>query len=111
MNPAPNLLVINPGSTSTKFGLYRDETPLVVRSLQHSKAELAAGGKDVLSQLQMRLGRIEGELEACGLPLDGIVAVVGRGGLLRPVQSGAYRVNEQMLEELRRAERGEHAAN
>ncbi len=111
MSLAPNLLAINPGSASTKFGLYRDEEPLLVRNLQHSKEELAAGGTDVLSQLQMRLQRIEDELEAGGLPLDGIAAVVGRGGLLRPVKGGTYRVNEVMLEELRRAARGDHAAN
>ena len=43
MTVAPNLLAINPGSASTKFGLYRDAEPMLVRSLQHSKAELAAG--------------------------------------------------------------------
>ena len=111
MSLTPNLLAINPGSASTKFGLYCDEMPVLVRNLQHSKAELTSGGPNVLSQLHMRLQRIENELEASGLPLNGIVAVAGRGGLLRPVQGGTYRVNDAMLEELRRAERGEHAAN
>jgi butyrate kinase len=108
---APNLLAINPGSASTKFGLYCDAEPLLVRNLQHSKAQLTACGSAVLSQLQLRLQSIESELEACGLQLDRIAAVVGRGGLLRPVPGGAYRVNDAMLGELRRAERGDHAAN
>jgi butyrate kinase len=111
MSLPPNLLAINPGSTSTKFGLYLDDEPLLVRNLQHSKAELASCGPDVLTQLQLRLQCIENELEACGLRLDRIVAVVGRGGLLRPVPSGTYHVNDEMLDELRRAERGHHAAN
>lgn len=111
MRSDPNLLAVNPGSSSTKFALYRDEKQLVVRNLQHSKAELVKCGPAILSQLEMRLARMEDELEACGMRLDGIAAVVARGGLLRPVQGGTYRVNEAMLEELRQAERGEHAAN
>ena len=111
MTLAPNLLAINPGSASTKIGLYHDTNPLLVRNLQHNQAELAACGPDVLCQLQRRLQSIENELEACGMRLDGIQAVVGRGGLLRPLPGGAYRVNDEMLDELRRAERGQHAAN
>lgn len=111
MSLAPNLLAINPGSASTKFGLYRNEEPLLVRNLQHDKVELAASGPEILSQLQLRLRCIDSELEAAGLPLDRIVAVVGRGGLLRPVAGGAYLVNDKMLNELRRAERGQHASN
>jgi butyrate kinase len=111
MTVAPNLLVINPGSASTKFGLYHDAEPLLIRNLQHSKASLAACGSGVLAQLQLRLQGIENELEASGMRLDGIAAVAGRGGLLRPVPGGVYHVNDAMLEELRRAERGDHAAN
>jgi butyrate kinase len=111
MTAVPNLLAINPGSTSTKLGLYRDTEPLLVCNLQHSQAELAACGADVLCQLPGRLQRIERELEASGMRLNGIAAVVGRGGLLRPLASGAYRVNQEMLDELRRGERGQHAAN
>jgi butyrate kinase len=105
------LLLINPGSASTKFGLYRDEEPLLVCNLQHDKAQLAACGPEILSQLPLRLQCIDEGLETSGLPLDRIVAVVGRGGLLRPVAGGAYLVNDEMLAELRRAERGQHAAN
>jgi len=111
MSLAPNLLAINPGSASTKFGLYRDEEPLLVRNVQHDKAELTNCGPDILSQLQLRLQCIDDELEIAGLSLNSIVAIVGRGGLLRPVKSGAYLVNDEMLSELRCAERGQHAAN
>ncbi len=111
MSLPPNLLAINPGSLSTKFGLYRDDQPLLVRNLQHGKAELASRGHDILSQLELRLQCIEDELEASGLRLSDLAAVVARGGLLHPVPGGTYRVNDRMLDELRRAERGEHAAN
>jgi len=111
MSLQPNLLAINPGSTSTKFGLFRDDEPLLIRNLQHSKAELTSCGQDILSQLELRLQCIEDELEASALRLDGLVAVVGRGGLLHPVPGGTYRVNDRMLDELRRAERGDHASN
>ncbi len=111
MTAGPNLLAINPGSASTKFGLYRDAEPLLVCNLQHSQAELAACGPDVLSQLQRRLESIESRLEGSGIRLDDLAAVVGRGGLLCPLAGGAYRVNQEMLDELRRGERGQHAAN
>ena len=111
MNSAPNILAIDPGSTSTKIALYRDAEPLLERCLRHDKTELAACGPDMLSQLQLRLERIDDELEASGMRLHGIEAVVGRGGLLHPVAGGTYRVNDEMLEELRRAQRGDHASN
>lgn len=111
MNAAPNILAINPGSTSTKIALYHDANPLLERCLKHDKVELAACGTQMLAQLPLRLKCIDDELEASGLRLDHIEAVVGRGGLLRPVAGGTYRVNDEMLDELRRAERGDHAAN
>lgn len=111
MNATPNILAIDPGSTSTKIALYRDMEPLLQCNLRHNKDELAGCGPDMLSQLELRLERIDEELEASGMRLDCIEAVVGRGGLLRPVAGGIYRVNDEMLEELRRAERGDHAAN
>jgi butyrate kinase len=111
MSLAPNILAINPGSASTKIGLFHDAEPMLIRNLQHDKAELASGGEEILRQLPMRLQRVEDELEACGLQLSRIQAVVGRGGLLRPLPGGTYHVNDEMLEELRRGERGQHAAN
>ncbi len=123
-----DILVINPGSTSTKFAVYRDAEPVFVVNLRHSAEELAPfRGKPILDQQEFRRRMVEGELRKHGyefdrraLPLsrDAISrdrgqlhAVVGRGGLLHPLASGTYRVNDEMLEELRRAERGEHAAN
>ncbi|MDT8067466.1 MAG: butyrate kinase [Terriglobia bacterium] len=106
------ILVINPGSTSTKFGLYRDRQPLFVTNLRHSAEELEPfRGRPILDQQEFRRLKIEEELSSHGHKISELSAVVGRGGLLRPVASGTYRVNDEMLDELRRAERGEHASN
>ncbi len=106
------ILVINPGSTSTKFAVYADEKPEFTANLRHSDAELEQfRGRPVLDQQPFRAALIEGELDRAGYALKDLHAVVGRGGLLRPLASGTYRVNQTMLEELRAAERGEHASN
>jgi butyrate kinase len=106
------ILVVNPGSTSTKFALYEDAEPVFVVNLRHSAEELAQfRGQPVLDQQEFRRNRIADELEKRGCDISKLAAVVGRGGLLRPLASGTYRVNDEMLDELRGAERGEHASN
>ena len=106
------IIVINPGSTSTKFALYENEHPLFVSNLRHTDGELAPfRGKPILEQAGFRRAAILAELKSRGHETAEISAAVGRGGLLRPLGSGTYRVNDAMLEELRRAERGEHASN
>jgi len=104
------ILAINPGSTSTKFALYAGERPVLVKNFRHSDAELAPfRGRPVLDQHEFRAAQIEAALdEASSVALD---AVVGRGGLLPPLGSGTYEVNQAMLDELRAARRGEHASN
>ncbi len=106
------ILAINPGSTSTKFAVYCDERPCLVKNIRHSEAELAPfRGRPILDQQQFRSAQIEAALEEEGHDAGKLNAVVGRGGLLPPLNSGTYAVNEAMLEELRLAKRGEHAAN
>src|SRR6516225_7552041 len=107
------VLVINPGSTSTKIAVYSNEVPALVRTIAHSEADLMPfRGRPILDQIEFRKAAIEDELRGAGFgrrtPLH---AVVGRGGLLRPVPSGVYCVNDAMLDELRLAPFGEHAAN
>ncbi|HWR36110.1 MAG TPA: butyrate kinase [Clostridia bacterium] len=109
---ASNVVVINPGSTSTKFALYAGDQPVFTQTLRHSDEEMACfKGRAILEQSDFRRRLIEAELEQRGFKLSQIDAVAGRGGLLKPLASGTYRVNDVMLEELRRAERGEHASN
>lgn len=108
--PGRRVLVINPGSTSTKVAVYEDDRPLFVGQAEHSAAELAALG-GIAAQEPLRRKAALDLVAAAGLDLSGVVAVVGRGGLLKPVAAGVYRVTPAMLADLRRAERGEHASN
>ncbi|MFZ0394544.1 MAG: butyrate kinase [Terracidiphilus sp.] len=107
------VLAINPGSTSTKIAVFTGEHSEWERNLEHGEADLAAfRGKPVLEQTAFRLAAIEEELRRAGYALDSFDAVAGRGGLMRPVVSGTYRVKKAMLDDLRRAPFGEqHASN
>jgi butyrate kinase len=106
------ILAINPGSTSTKIALYVNERPDFIKNIRHSDAEMAEfRGRLILDQQQFRSAQIEAALREAGHNLRELHAVVGRGGLLPALASGTYVVNQEMLEELRLARRGEHAAN
>ena len=106
------ILAINPGSTSTKIAVYVNEAPEFVNSIRHSDAEMEQfRGRPILEQQEFRSARIEAALREAGQEMRHLDAVVGRGGLLPPLTSGTYVVNQEMLEELRLARRGEHAAN
>ena len=104
------VLTINPGSTSTKVAVYDDESPLFVETVRHSSAELAAYPR-ILDQYAFRRDAVLGLLADHGVALDSLDAVVGRGGILRPIESGTYLVNERMLAELRTPKEREHASN
>lgn len=105
------LLVINPGSTSTKVAVYQDEQPLFVETLPHTSRQLSAY-PHILDQFEFRLDIILAFLQERNIRLSSLSAVVGRGGLLQPIPSGTYRVNDKMLSELRRREKErEHASN
>jgi len=105
-----NILAINPGSTSTKIAYYQDELPVWIKSVEHS-AESLAPFKTIYEQYNMRRQLVLDTMAEQGSPVDTLSAVVGRGGLLPPVKSGAYRVNELMLETLRDRPVNEHASN
>jgi butyrate kinase len=105
------LLALNPGSTSTKVAVYEDGQPAFVETLIHSSQEISAFSH-VLDQYEFRLNIILQLLRDRQIALESLSAVVARGGLLRPIPSGTYRVNEQMVTELcdRHKER-EHASS
>lgn len=106
------VLVINPGSTSTKIAVYLDDRAEMSETLRHSAEEMAPfRGRPVLDQIEWRAGVIEAALSRAGVAGDTFDAVAGRGGLLPPLASGTYLVGDRMLEELRLARRGEHASN
>jgi butyrate kinase len=113
MPPAEfTFLAINPGSTSTKIAVYINDRPALVRHIAHSDADMQPfRGRPILGQLAFRRAAIQHELHTAGYTPANFHAVVGRGGILRPVPSGVYRVNDEMLDELRRAPYGDHASN
>ncbi|MFW5951537.1 MAG: butyrate kinase, partial [Gemmatimonadota bacterium] len=106
------ILALNPGSTSTKLALYQGDTPRLEATLPLSDAELEEfRTRPILDQLDFRLADVIAILHEHGVEAVDLDAAVGRGGLLRPLESGTYRVTDAMLDELRRAPRGEHASN
>jgi len=104
------ILTINPGNTSTKIGLFENTRPLFVKTIAHNDEELKRF-KCIADQKDYRMNEILSEIERERFDLKSLNCVVGRGGLLRPLQSGTYLINEKMLSDLKRAERGEHASN
>ncbi len=107
---APNILVINPGSTSTKIALFCGERVVFDDEVRHSRKELDRF-HGIMDQGQFRREQVTEALAARGVALDEIDGFVGRGGLLRPVPSGVFKVNRKMLTELRNCKHGEHASN
>jgi butyrate kinase len=111
-NNQARVLAINPGSTSTKFGVYRRDGCEWETTARHSDEELERfRGSSAFQQLDFRAAVIREALLSAGYQPASFAAVAGRGGLLPPMACGAWLVNEAMIEELRQARRGEHASN
>ena len=104
------LLVINPGSTSTKVSVYEDEKEIFKETLRHSTEDISKFNK-IIEQKNFRTEVILNILENNNIDIKVLDAVVGRGGLLRPLSSGTYKVNNKMIEDLKNNPQGEHAAN
>ena len=107
---AYRILAVNPGSTSTKIAVFEDEREIFRKTIRHSEDELR-GFERIADQRGFRTSLVKQILREENFPLSSLSAVVGRGGLLKPLKSGTYMVNEKMLQDLERAERGEHASN
>jgi butyrate kinase len=104
------VLAINPGSTSTKIAVYEDDRPVFVEKIYHSVEELKIY-VNVMSQYNFRKKLILKTLAEKNYDIKKLRAVVGRGGLMRPVEGGTYVVDECMLEDLKSCRFGEHASN
>ncbi len=107
---AYKILVINPGSTSTKVAVYLDRQQQWVESISHTQEELAPFA-DIYSQMDFRAGLVEKCCENHGDEVEAFDAVVGRGGLLPPVHTGAYEVDGYMLDCLKNRPQLHHASN
>jgi butyrate kinase len=104
------ILAINPGSTSTKVALFENNTLLLQDTLRYDTDELAAFAH-VPDQYSFRRDTVLRWLENHGIGVASLDAVVGRGGLFKPLESGTYAVNAAMLEEMRAIGPREHASN
>ena len=104
------VLAVNPGSTSTKVAVYQQNKQIFQKTICHDSESLERFDK-ITDQFQFRKEIIMEELDKANINKEDIKIIVGRGGLLKPVSSGIYEVNERMKEDLRNSPIGEHASN
>lgn len=104
------ILCINPGSTSTKVAVFEGDQLLFEETLRHDAEEISPYPR-IADQYEFRRNVITQFLDAKQFSMNKLTAVVGRGGLLKPIPGGTYTVNEAMASDLKKAERGEHASN
>lgn len=103
------ILVINPGSTSTKASVFENETEILSKTVRHLRSELDAQGS-ISGQKDMRMQCVLDMLAESGLQVGQLSAVVGRGGLMEPIDSGTYPINDRMLSDLIGAAADIHAS-
>lgn len=104
------LLIINPGSTSTKIAVFENDHVIFEKKITHTTEELKPY-PNIISQLDYRKKTINDAVEGEGINPSELSAIVGRGGLLQPIESGVYEINEKMINQLKTGEYGEHASN
>ncbi|MCD5414159.1 MAG: butyrate kinase [Clostridiales bacterium] len=110
MSKIYRILTINPGSTSTKIAIFDNEKPVFEEVIRHTTEEISKFDK-LFDQYEFRKGVILETLSEKGMNLTKLAAVVGRGGLLKPIAGGTYSVNNTMLDDLKVGVLGEHASN
>ncbi len=103
-------LIINPGSTSTKIGVFEDETLLFEETLRHSTEEISQY-TTIVDQKDFRKDIIVNLLKEKDFDIKSLNVVVGRGGMLKPIVSGTYAVSDELLEDLKIGKQGQHASN
>ena len=103
-------LIINPGSTSTKIGVFEDETLLFEETLRHSTEEIASYAT-IVDQKDFRKNIIVSLLKEKNFDINSLNVVVGRGGMLKPIVSGTYAVSDALLADLKVGVQGQHASN
>lgn len=104
------ILTINPGSTSTKVAVYKNMTPELELTLRHSAEEIGQF-KSIIDQFDFRKNIIIEALDKANISIKDLDAVIGRGGLIKPIKSGVYEVNQTMLDDIRYRPHGLHASN
>jgi butyrate kinase len=104
------ILAINPGSTSTKIAVFQNAKSVFLKNIKHT-AENLKDFEKIVDQFHFRKDVIINELKSADIEIDRISAVVGRGGLVKPIESGVYEVNDAMIKDLKNSPLGEHASN
>lgn len=104
------LLLINPGATSTKIAVYEDETEVYAESISHSPEELA-GLHHVVDQLPLRESLVRAALGRAGYAVGSFDAVCSRGGIIRHIPSGTYRIDDAVIRDIYHPPFGEHASS
>ena len=104
------ILVVNPGSTSTKIGVYEDENLLFDKTLRHSAEELEKFDS-IPAQKDWRRKLVMKALEDQGFDVKTLSAVSGRGGLLAPIRGGTYAVSDRLVRDCTVGVQGQHASN
>lgn len=103
-------LIINPGSTSTKIGVFEDETLLFEETLRHSTEEISKYAS-IIDQKDFRKDIIVNFLKEKDFDIKSLNVIVGRGGMLKPIPGGTYAVSDDLLEDLKIGKQGQHASN
>ncbi len=103
-------MAINPGSTSTKIAVFRNTKEVFLKTIKHSSEDLTDYHK-ITDQYSFRKQIIMGELENASIEVNNIRVIVGRGGVVKPIPSGVYQVNERLMEDLKIGFLGQHASN
>ena len=103
-------LIINPGSTSTKIGVFEDETLLFEETLRHSTEEIAQYAS-IVDQKDFRKNIILDLMKEKDFDMKSLDVIVGRGGMLKPIPGGTYAVSEELLADLKAGVQGQHASN
>ncbi len=103
-------LIINPGSTSTKIGVFEDETLLFEETLRHSTEEISQYAT-IVDQKDFRKKIITDLLSEKNFDMKSLNVVVGRGGMLKPIPGGTYAVTDELLQDLKVGRQGQHASN
>lgn len=105
-----HILAINPGSTSTKLAIYEDEKLIYKESVKHDAIEISKF-EHIIDQYDFRMKSIHEAIQKSKINLEQLDAIVGRGGMLKPIEGGTYEVNDAMIDFIKLAPRGEHASN
>jgi butyrate kinase len=104
------ILVINPGSTSTKIGVFDNDLSILEKTIRHESDQINSFD-NIIDQYEFRKQTILETLDNEGINISKLNAVCGRGGLLRPIEGGTYEVNDRMLLDLKAGYSGQHASN